>query len=146
MYFTNNQRPNFPPAFSGYRTYCDKVYGCILLSEKSDKILLVKGRKAQKWSFPKGHKERNECQIECAKRELYEETGIQIGDQEPVSYVKFNKEGGSYYIYSVSDEFRVFPQDCYEIEDVRWFSLNTIPELSVNIDVKGFYRMATNKC
>jgi 8-oxo-dGTP pyrophosphatase MutT (NUDIX family) len=39
-------------------------------------FLLVYSVKNKEWSFPKGHIEQNENEIETAKREIFEETGI----------------------------------------------------------------------
>jgi 8-oxo-dGTP pyrophosphatase MutT (NUDIX family) len=42
------------------------------------KILLLKHPKMQKWLPPGGHVEANETPPECAKREVKEETGLEI--------------------------------------------------------------------
>ena len=39
-------------------------------------FLLVYSAKNRQWGFPKGHVEENETEIETAKREIFEETGI----------------------------------------------------------------------
>jgi 8-oxo-dGTP pyrophosphatase MutT (NUDIX family) len=39
-------------------------------------FLLVYSVKNKEWSFPKGHIEKNETELEAAKREIFEETGI----------------------------------------------------------------------
>ena len=40
--------------------------------------LLVKGVVFNKYGFPKGKKDDNESDIECASRELFEETGVLV--------------------------------------------------------------------
>jgi 8-oxo-dGTP pyrophosphatase MutT (NUDIX family) len=39
-------------------------------------FLLVSSKQNGRWGFPKGHVENNESEIETAKREIFEETGI----------------------------------------------------------------------
>ena len=56
-----------------------RCYGGIIKCTTTGKYLLVKGFTG-KWSFPKGHREKNETPLDCAKREIYEETGIQLQD------------------------------------------------------------------
>ena len=133
----------FPRAFSSYSPSEDKVYGVICIS-KSNKILLVKGRTNNKWSFPKGHREKNESSIHCALRELYEETGISISslcvDFSKIPYKKF-KVGG-YYIVELEDEIIPSPRDTNEIGEAKWMSSDEITECIhnqvANIDIRQF--------
>ncbi len=51
----------------------------IIYDEENDKILLVKNRGANFWYTPGGGWEHDrETVIECAKREVYEETGLTV--------------------------------------------------------------------
>lgn len=52
----------------------EKSCGCIVIRNKSE-VLLIK-MNAGHWSFPKGHVEIGETEIETALRETYEETSI----------------------------------------------------------------------
>lgn len=135
-------KPTFPSAFDSYRPPHDKVYGCICISH-NNKILLVKGRKGQLWSFPKGHRERSDkTSLACALRELKEETGISLS-QEYLCFKKF--KAGEYYIYQVNDEFRLFPKDTLEIEDAAWFTYEEMCILPKNIDVSLFCQTIEKK-
>lgn len=126
---------NFPSAFDSYHPPEHKVFGCICISP-NNRILLVKGRKGQVWSFPKGHRERSDkTSLACALRELKEETGISL-HRDYISYKKY--KAGEYFIYSVPEEYRTFPQDTYEIEDAGWFTYEEMCELKKNIDVSLF--------
>ncbi len=50
------------------------VYGGIILNPTMDKCLLVKGwSKNATWGFPKGKVNKNEGEMACAAREVYEE-------------------------------------------------------------------------
>jgi 8-oxo-dGTP pyrophosphatase MutT (NUDIX family) len=126
---------NFPSAFDSYKPPEHKVYGCICISP-NNRVLLVKGRKGQMWSFPKGHRERSDkSALACALRELKEETGVVLKSD----YIAFKKyKAGEYYIFPVPNEYRTFPMDTQEIEDANWFTYEEICSLKKNIDVSLF--------
>lgn len=46
--------------------------------KKGIQILLICHKKGKHWSFPKGHVENNETEIETAVREIREETGLEV--------------------------------------------------------------------
>ena len=48
--------------------------GCILINKELKKVGLIYRAKQNDYSFPKGHKEEGETLIECAIREIVEET------------------------------------------------------------------------
>lgn len=56
----------------------EKSCGAVILHE--DKFLVVKKRQEDggHWDFPKGKIQAKETEQECAKREVYEETGLKI--------------------------------------------------------------------
>lgn len=57
--------------------------GVAVIIVKNGKILLGKRMNAHgngTWAFPGGHLEFNETISECARREVFEETGLTIGD------------------------------------------------------------------
>jgi hypothetical protein len=128
-----NQRSTMPSAFQSYKPRIMQVFGAICLDALGN-VLLVKGRKSQKWSFPKGHCKRGEKDIECARRELLEETGLNLSC-EPVGFYKLR--GGSYFIFEVDTVNVLQVRDQWEIDDIMWCPLNILPQAS-NIDVSIF--------
>jgi 8-oxo-dGTP pyrophosphatase MutT (NUDIX family) len=94
------------------------------------------------YGFPKGEKEVDESLEECAKREFYEETGMNIMGMdlskfkcvnifiENVEYV--------YYIIHVPSSFVVnsLPYDDVEITSFGWISLDRIHYLFLSKAVK----------
>lgn len=65
----------------------EKSCGCIILKDNS--VLIIGARDdngKMYWSFPKGHQERGETDIETALRETKEEVGldVEIVDREPI--------------------------------------------------------------
>jgi len=78
----------------------DKSFGVIPVRQDKDdiKFLLVK-HKAGHWGFPKGHLKEGENEIDCASRELREETGINSFNLKPE--IKFIEN----YTYEQNGEY-----------------------------------------
>lgn len=126
----------FPAPFQSFKPRWQQVRGCICIS-KDNRILLVKGRQHNLWSFPKGHFKGNETSHECALRELYEETGISLSTSSP--YIGTKKLSiGEYFIYEMDEKTQTSIQDSFEVCDIGWFSLEEIHNLQVNRDVNCF--------
>ena len=101
----------------------EKSAGCVILNE--NKVLLILQKNGDFWGFPKGHLEENETEIEAAKREVLEETGIEVIIDENKRYET------NYIIRNEIDKTSVFyvakpksgtlkKQEC-EVEDIGWF-------------------------
>jgi 8-oxo-dGTP pyrophosphatase MutT (NUDIX family) len=127
----------FPNAFRHYKPRCKKISGVIMISSNNT-ILLVKGRKTNKWSFPKGHIEGSETVHQCALRECYEETGISLHDFEYDYSKKLNS--GEYFIYNMKHELDHTICDSEEILDVAWVSIPSMMNLCTNTDVNAFLK------
>lgn len=64
--------------FKDYKTKVP-VYGAIILNPSLDRVLLVKGYTSRSsWGFPKGKINKDEREIDCAAREVYEEIGFDL--------------------------------------------------------------------
>jgi 8-oxo-dGTP pyrophosphatase MutT (NUDIX family) len=108
----------------------EKSCGALVYYKNGDRlqILILKHRLGGQWSFPKGHMENDETEVETALREVNEETGLTItlldGFREMVSY--FPKPGVSkdvvYFLGFTDDSTTVMKED--EIGDIRWVDLN----------------------
>ena len=105
------------------------VVGCLI--EKDKKILLVKEAKEKcrgKWNFPAGHLEFNESIFECAKREVFEETGCSVELMELLQIVnKKNNDNnfiGIIFSAKIKEEKMQYNKD--EILDIKWFSYDEI--------------------
>jgi 8-oxo-dGTP pyrophosphatase MutT (NUDIX family) len=138
----------FPRSFNAYKPPGHFVYG-VVCETPEKKYLLVKGRSSEKWSFPKGHRERGELAIDCALRELYEETGLVIErpNEYPASY-SFSKgrdgSSPSYFHFKVDYEMTTRPRDTREIVETGWFTLEEMAQLNGNMDVSMFRKTYAN--
>jgi len=131
----------FPRAFQSYvpRTHCvtSLVYGVILLNYYNE-VVVVRGRKSGKWSFPKGHGRSRESPLDASVRELKEETGINLKGVKPDDEIRFNS--GTYFVFIVQDRLELAPEDTNEILDSMWVSLSRIRSLTTNKDLTSFYK------
>jgi len=124
----------FPKAFQCYKPNTERVYGTVCMTPQN-RILLVRGRRSMKWSFPKGHKKSGESYLDCAIRETLEETGIDLRCEAPVSYQRLSV--GEYYFFEVEEQPTTI-HDPREIVDVRWMTVGEIKETYCNVDVSNF--------
>lgn len=101
----------------------EKSCGCIVIDD--EKVLLVKQNKGH-WSFPKGHMEANETEIETAIREVKEETNIDVYPYSEKRYVvEYVMENGvkKQVVYFLAKKISgdIMAQES-EISDIKWFS------------------------
>ena len=90
-------------------------------------ILLIKHVNSGHWSFPKGHVEENETEVETATREIKEETGIDViidpTFRETVSYSpKKDTQKVVVYFIAKAKNYDFIPQE-EEISEIRWVEI-----------------------
>jgi len=68
-----------------------KSCGFLLLRREPERSFLLM-RHPARWDLPKGHVEQGESELECAYRELYEETGIEAHDLDQDEKFRFTLE------------------------------------------------------
>lgn len=117
------------------------VFGTILYSPQG-RFLAVRGRHSQKWSFPKGHPEGNESDLECALRETWEETGVRLPSQ---YHTELTLGTGRYYVYYVDSEPTASIQDANEIQTTAWMTASQLNRADHNVDVSWFLRYHAKK-
>ena len=107
----------------------EKSCGCIIL--KDDKVLLIGAKDDEGklfWSFPKGHQEIGETDIETAVRETKEETGldVEVIDTNPIKTGHLRHGGTAYkeillFIAEPLSEELKLQED--EVEQIRWVQI-----------------------
>ena len=90
-------------------------------------ILLVRSIKSGHWSFPKGHVEDGETEVETARREIKEETGLDVlldtGFRETVTFSpKRNTKKTVVYFVGMATSHDLIPQQ-EEISELRWHEI-----------------------
>lgn len=122
--------------FLAYKTRVP-VRGAIMLNDDMSEVVLVKGwNKKAKWSFPRGKINKEEKDLDCAIREVYEETGYDIKgaglvqeDEENAKYIEMSLREQQMRLYV----FRGVPMDTYfepktrkEISKISWYKVSEL--------------------
>lgn len=127
--------------FLDYKTRVP-VRGAILLNQDMDEVVLVKGwKKGANWSFPRGKINKGEKDLDCAIREVYEETGFDVREadlvknDDDVKYIEITMREQHMRLYV----FRGVLRDTYfeprtrkEISKIEWYKLSELPTLKKN--------------
>ena len=128
-------------AFSEFLAYKTRVpvRGAIMINQDMSEVVLVKGwKKGASWSFPRGKINKDEPDLDCAIREVYEETGFDIKEaglvasDEDMKYIDVTMREQHMRLYV----FRGVPMDTYfeprtrkEISKIQWYKLSDLPTL-----------------
>lgn len=110
-----------------------------MLNEQMDSVVLVKGwKKGANWSFPRGKINKDEPDLACAVREVYEETGYDIkaaglvGNEEDMKHIEVTMREQHMRLYV----FRGIPMDTHfeprtrkEISKIAWYKLSDLPTI-----------------
>ena len=113
-----------------------------MLNDAMDEVVLVKGwKKGANWSFPRGKINKDEKDLDCAIREVYEETGFDIreaglvGKDEDMKFIEVTMREQHMRLYV----FRGVPHDTHfeprtrkEISKIQWYKLSELPTLKKN--------------
>ena len=125
-------------AFSEFLAYKTRVpvRGAILLNETMTEVVLVKGwKKGANWSFPRGKINKDEEDIDCAVREVYEETGYDVRaaglvrEHEPRCIeVTMREQHMKLFVFTgVPMNTHFEPRTRKEISKIQWYKLSDLP-------------------
>ncbi|KAF9889596.1 mRNA-decapping enzyme subunit 2 [Aspergillus nanangensis] len=144
-------------AFSEFLAYKTRVpvRGAILLNREMDEVVLVKGwKKGANWSFPRGKINKDEKDLDCAIREVYEETGYDVREaglienDADVQYIEMSLREQHMRLYVIRD----VPKDTYfeprtrkEISKIEWYKLSDLPTQKRNKNGLNPDAVAANK-
>lgn len=130
---------NHTLAFEEFLQYKTRVpvRGAIMLNEAMDSTVLVKGwKKGANWSFPRGKINKDEDDLECAIREVYEETGFDIhaaglvpADRN-VKFIEITMREQQMRLYVFRDvpmDTAFAPRTRKEISKIEWYRLSDLP-------------------
>lgn len=120
--------------FEDFKVYQSQVpvVGCILLNKQRTKLILVRNWKGTSWSFPRGKVNQGESDIECARREVMEECGYDVGDTLSeklyIEFVQNQQRMRMYLAKNVPEEYHFAPQTRKEISLIQWFEFDSLPK------------------
>ncbi|KAF3395601.1 mRNA decapping complex subunit 2 [Talaromyces pinophilus] len=148
-------------AFSEFLAYKTRVpvRGAILLNEAMDKVVLVKGwKKSASWSFPRGKINKEEKDLDCAVREVLEETGYDlkaaglVKDEKHMKHIEITMREQHMKLYvfrGVPMDTAFAPQTRKEISRIEWVNLTDLPTVKKNkqaqndaVNANKFYMVA----
>jgi len=121
----------------------EKSCGAIII--KDDKVLVLV-QNTGLHGFPKGHMEFRENEITTAKREVKEETNIDIDIYSklrfPIKYTMKNgvKKKVIYFVgYPINDN--PIPQHT-EVKEIKWIDIDKVEDFLESEDIKKLYKKA----
>jgi len=107
-----------------------------VIRDREDRILLIRRRDNGLWAMPAGSQELDESILDCLKREVKEETGLNVMAAIPMAIYSqlsiVTAYGDPYQLFLV--QFRVddwsgeLATETDETVDARFFRLNELPE------------------
>ena len=120
-----------------YRSFVDymnniDVFGCMIWSRNNTHVLLIRGPTGY-WSFPKGKRNQDEMGLDCARREVWEETGLDMGpflhkDTPSRTRRIYNRRLTMYVVHVDRKRFPIRWKhvDQTEVTDIRWVPTSEI--------------------
>lgn len=116
-------------------------------------VLMVKHVNGGHWSFPKGHVEQNETEAQTAKREIKEETGIDVEIdtrfKEKVTYSPKKDVLKDVIFFAAKTEKEDFIRQHEEISKIEWVKLcDAEKKVAFENDrtmIKNFIKFITNQ-
>lgn len=107
-----------------------------VIRDREDRILFIRRRDNGRWAMPAGSQELDESILDCLKREVKEETGLNVIAAIPMAiYSQLSIEtayGDPYHLFLVQfwvdDWSGELATETDETVDARFFGLNELPE------------------
>jgi len=119
-----------PSIQCGHMTYPRTDAAVIMLVEDGDRILLHRQRQWPQgmWSCLAGFVEPGETLEAAVRREVFEESGIQVEDVRYVASQPWPFPSSLMVAFTAKATGGTLTPDCDEIEDARWFSIRDLDQ------------------
>ena len=134
--FEGTPRPTCPSC--GFMVFLDPKVAVVVLVSGSDKLLFVKrGAEPQigKWCFPGGYVDRGEEVTAAARREVREETGLEVGITSLIGVYSLPSNPVIVIAYSGAVKCGDLTPGT-DADDAGWFNISNLPELAFPHNVK----------
>ncbi|MBN1904416.1 MAG: NUDIX domain-containing protein [Deltaproteobacteria bacterium] len=112
----------------------------IIIRDHAGKILLVKRTATNKWEIPAGSVETDESILEAARHEVFDITGLSVGQLKPFAYYsdpvyQLECEGGEkvqqYIMAFITEDYSgELLKSTEGISDMGFYFLNNLPEIA----------------
>lgn len=106
------------------------VRGIAMLNRDLTKVVLVQGTESNTWSFPRGKISKDEEDLECAIREVKEETGFDarnyVNEKDVLERTIGGKNFKIYVAKGVPDDYEFEPAVRNEIANIKWFDIKSL--------------------
>jgi 8-oxo-dGTP pyrophosphatase MutT (NUDIX family) len=111
----------------------DLSVGVIIFDKITKKYFCIKHKKGH-WAFPKGHQEQNETLFETAKRELFEETNLDLDLllKEKKIFIKKEILFRDSYQFKICEEYLVKKEVLYFLGILNFFNFNDHIKVDLN--------------
>ena len=127
-----------------------------VVKNKNDEILFI--YRMKKWDLPKGKLDKGETILECAKREVQEETMVDVECKDKIvstwhTYTRNNKyvlKKTTWFRMLCLDDSKMKPQKKEKIEKVEWMKKSTIDDIllnsykTLNFVIKEYFNKKSN--
>lgn len=118
--------------------------GGIIFNKNLTKVIMVLNRASYingdcKWGLPKGHLVNYEKIHIGAKREIKEETGLQLSLRKEHRCIKINS--CYYYIIILDKEYSLNAIDKNEIFMTKWVNIKDITKFNINYDTRSIFKV-----
>jgi len=97
------------------------------------------------WSVFAGSPEGKELPINCAARELYEETKIKVSPNDLLLINIFNQKDHKFYLFSYEVDRLINPVLNFEHTESGWFNINHLSSFPEKID-HNLIKIIKDKC
>ncbi|KAI0386146.1 hypothetical protein F5Y04DRAFT_116466 [Hypomontagnella monticulosa] len=126
-------------AFEEFMQYKTRVpvRGAIMLNDNMDAAVLVRGyKKGAGWSFPRGKINKDEDDLDCAVREVYEETGYDLRQAglvernapvHPLEVTMHDQQVRLYVFRGIPENTIFETRTRKEIGGIRWYRVEELP-------------------
>ena len=128
-----------------------KSCGAVIIHHDKGKIefLVIKHKPEAggHWMFPKGHIEKGETEEETAKREIHEETGLEVkfiqGFRETIEYFDHVREEQKLVVFFLCEATTKEVKYIFdEVEDHKWLQFNDALKIITHENSKEILRKA----
>lgn len=116
--------------YGSYKSHIP-VCGCIPINSTCTKILLCRVIDGDTWMFPRGKINKDESFHECAIRETYEETGLNMSslvDEKDYFILQTCKPICMFIAANAPEDFSYAPICRGEISEIRFFPIDDLPK------------------